>query len=306
MSHLSEYKRAMGKNPETSDRVIQSLKDFRGTLPYDKNNRTIDIHFGQRKLFVSEVDFFEQTRQYWENMPNLIVLYIGSAAGTHINLISQMYPELTFHLYDEVAFDAGLRDKKNVVIYQEYFYKEQAERYDDKNVVFISDIRGLDIGQFKQSGIDNEKKCDEVVMRDNAVQVSVYQSLKNPIAGLFKFRLPYHEEKVKFFRGDIRLQCWNSMASTETRLIVIGKGKLTDYDCKEYEAKMHFFNIKKRFMVYPTSHLVNPYPCACLNCVREQEIFALYVSNTKVNGFRSVAELNKKISWITRKPLFRR
>jgi hypothetical protein len=68
---------------------------------------------------------------------------------------------------------------------------------------------------------------------------------------MFKFRLPWDDEKTEYLNGDIYIQPYPPATSTETRLI-IGKNAGTKiYDNRKYEEQLFYFNNQVRPMDFP-------------------------------------------------------
>jgi len=61
-----------------------------------KEPKTV-CHWGQRKLLLSEIELL--TLHGSQNNP---VVYPGSASGTHITRLAEMFPAHQFHLYDQL------------------------------------------------------------------------------------------------------------------------------------------------------------------------------------------------------------
>lgn len=116
-----------------------------GRTPYRRrtNEEKMSIHWGQRKLLMSEIQFFTL---YWDPkvIPNPLCVYAGAASGVHIGILSKMFPSFTFHLYDPSKFEIKETDKIKIFTGpdQGYFTDEVAQKYAGRNdIFFISDIR---------------------------------------------------------------------------------------------------------------------------------------------------------------------
>lgn len=182
-------------------------------------------HLGQRKLLIAEIAFL-----VYNNNCDTIV-YAGAGPGVHMKEIAVLFPKKMFYLYDPRPFAPELKDFKNLVLFQDYFTDESASYYGSKfkNVLFISDIR--------TSGNDFE---GEVMF--NLTQQMKWCELIKPYMASLKFRLPFNCDKsIKYYDGQIRLQAWVGIDSAETRLWTNCQN-LIEYDCKEYEEKMFYFN----------------------------------------------------------------
>jgi hypothetical protein len=174
-----------------------------------KNEITTNIHFGQLKLLMSEIQFL--TRYY--NGEKALVVYAGAAPGQHFPLLSKYFPNIIFHLHDPAPFRIG--SSKKIKIFNQYFTDEVAEGYrGKKNIYFISDIR-RDPG-----GRDTEK----MIIEDNEWQ-KTWLEIIGPKQALLKFHIPYpgtiKSEKYKYLDGEVYAQCFAPRSSTETRLVPI-------------------------------------------------------------------------------------
>ena len=89
-NHLNEVKKAY------SFSRILNPKSRR--MKYIFSDKKRDIHNGQRKLLMSEIEFLVNNYQ-----EKVIVLYIGASAGVgsiHTYTLINMFPEFEYHLYD--------------------------------------------------------------------------------------------------------------------------------------------------------------------------------------------------------------
>jgi len=246
------------------------------------------VHWGQRKLLLSEIEFFTF---YWDStlIPNPLCVYAGAAPGTHITLLSKMFPAFTFHLYDPSKFDITETDK--IRIFNEYFTEDVAKRYSGRtDVFFVSDIRtadyksiqrehltkhgitefdkeGAPIGPFdlivmslREAETANEDKIwGDMNMQQNWVQIM------NPEHALLKFRLPYaidgKDRIVQYLKGIVYWQPWAPQTSTETRLKPIrnksGIYDLADWSILEYEQWSFHHNVVDREENYYTNIFIH-------------------------------------------------
>ena len=232
----------MNIKPECSMK-IQFFPDIIETAPYTakvaqfflKNRR----HYGQRKLCITELYFMSE----YANLSNLVI-YVGSAPCSHLSIILDFFPKHIFHLYDSRDFDIPKKyiDSGQVVIYQKYFTDIECEMYKNKNILFISDIRGEDP--------NNETQ----IISDQTMQKNWILNMK-PIKSMLKFKCLYgHQEecsrqlketkscKMEYLDGKLLLQPWAPLTSTETRLIIDQYPKMKMYDCIDYEDKFAYHN----------------------------------------------------------------
>lgn len=202
------------------------------------------VHWGERKLLINEIEFLSL---FWKpsELPTPQCVYIGAAPGTHIDLLAQMYPEITFHLYDPRDFainDKNSGGPKNTIIYtgeQGFFTETTAQKWAGRNdVIMISDIRS--------EGMEgrNTKDFEQAIIRDMKQQEQWYRIMRPRIASL-KFRLPYYTpESIKEFPyldGYVLKGIWSPASSTETRLVPIGEF-IRVWDISWYEQALAYHN----------------------------------------------------------------
>lgn len=217
--------------------LIYKYSQLTERMPYEevKNKECVSkkMHLGQLKLFMSEILFLSKVSKSGN-----IVLYVGSAEGYHISMLSDMFPDLEYHLWDPNKFK--LSPRKNIKLFNNFFTDDDAKNYskNGNNILFISDIRNSDIA--KKTTVE---EIDDLIIDDNDKQIRWVQTIK-PIASYLKFRLPYKAGKSKYFDGKIYLQPYSPI-STETRLMS-NKYDLIEYDNIEFDEKMAYFNCNIR------------------------------------------------------------
>lgn len=191
------------------------------------------IHLGQLKLLMLEIYFLTKYAKDGHK-----VLYVGSADGEHINLLVKFFPKLTFDLWDNRQFK--IKESERVKIYNELFTTQDAKKYvkDGKNILLISDIRNVGIGDAYKNGGFEEAKI--IKNKDNELQLEWVKKIK-PYATSLKFSLNYVEGKTEYLDGNIYLQPFNSIGE-ETRIITRDYNKMTIYDDEQYDNKLSCFN----------------------------------------------------------------
>lgn len=223
-----------------------------------KNEYRKILKWGQRKLTIGAIQFFNH---YWDPVkhPNPKCVYVGAAPGLTIITLSKLFPQIEWHLYDTTPFPKGVRDIKNVHIYEAYFEDKDVETWKgEKSVFFISDIRNKEYDN--TTGPDKKWTNEAIVINDMKKQEKwVY--LINPVSALLKFRLPWIGDpndkvnkgfyKTKFgifpyISGHVLLQSWLGPTSTEGRLVPVrnsqGEYYSNPWDCVEYENFMYYHN----------------------------------------------------------------
>jgi hypothetical protein len=220
---------------------------------FGKRRRYPGLHLGQRKLLLSEVYFLTKYGNAGDT-----ILYVGAAPGDHIPILVELFPEFNFYLYDPVFFKKQLLMIDRITTYNQLFTNVDAQRWAsggdlhtlhvNKNLLFISDIRS-NIG-----GIEKEQAVYE-----NMNWQKEWIEIINPFMSMVKFRFPYDRQGAyEYLKGDVFLQIWAPLDSTETRLIVSGVGKealdengcfsypMKVYDPIKYESQLFYINIVLR------------------------------------------------------------
>jgi hypothetical protein len=206
------------------------------------------IHWGQRKLLLTEIEFLTTYGNADQTCKKKYVIYVGGAPGTHIIYLSKLFPDVCFELYDPRVFDNRLLKNDKIKIHQQFFTDKTADEWKsvnhkDKDILFISDIRTA-------SSEFSEEKFEACVKDDNIKQMNWYNIIK-PIFTMFKFRLPYNsDELTEYLDGEIYIQPYAPATSTETRLIIGANAPLKKYNNRIYEEQLCYFNKYERSLSY--------------------------------------------------------
>lgn len=238
----------------------------------DKANLS-KCHWGQRKLFFSELEFLVMAAKHY-NLSECVVLYVGSAPGIHINLLIEMFPMLKWLLYDPREF---IIDKKHVnsgavEIHtgEDGFYVDATTKkvlknpfIKDKKILFMSDIR---------KATDDDNVASELVSQQrwiielNAEMFILkmrfpfftdkmwdydYSDIKDKI--IYDRNVKLEKNNFFYLDGFIQTQIYAPAYSAETRLIsrkVNDKYEMKIYDMKQYSDQMLYFNEVDRLKIY--------------------------------------------------------
>jgi hypothetical protein len=276
--------------------------------PFDDNNRILSdtiprmqyyqrkghikstMHWGQRKLLMSEIEFLTNFGE-----PSRTVLYVGAAPGTHINYLATLFPDLNFVLVDPREFHAKPTEKIQII--QEFFTDEMAYKYRGCGVLFISDIRTASWQNMDQEDVE------EYVEKDNIAQMR-WHGILRPLRSMLKFRLPWSWEPVfrRYLDGDVCLPVWGPQTTTETRLVPLACPDqlikeaaeertnlnqareenplhwcaMKTYDCLAYQEQMFCFNTVTRVTYYEHNVKGNGLD-HCYDCRAEIHILAKYL-----------------------------
>jgi len=251
-----------------------------------------NIHLGQRKLLLSEIQLL--TRYYQENKSDPVIVYVGAAPGTHLILLSELFPKVSFILFDGAKFDKKLHEYPKIFEIHEgddgFVTTDSINKLKIilkkkdllTNLLFVCDIR---------LGKEDKEEFEKGVLENMYAQQEWMEILKPKISFL-KFRIPYnlkHGEKFNYTTGEILYGIWPTPLSGETRLLVRREdiGKKINYDFEKYEQVMFFHNKYERsycFNYYNEipSNIINlinsknnPY-CPCYDCLSELQILNKY------------------------------
>jgi hypothetical protein len=265
----------------------------------NKNN----VHLGQRKLALSEIQVITT---FYKEFPDIhpIILYIGSAPGSHMLLLHKLFPKVKFILYDGAKFNTVLNYYPNAFeIHQKFvdvnLIKElKKTRLDitSDRLIFISDIRSSD---------NDPVKFENGVQRDLLLQQE-WVKILHPALSLLKFRFPYNisDDKYPYMKGDIYFQIWAPVYSAETRLLVRQKdiNKVKKYSIKKYEDTLFFHNKYDRVYCYSDKYIdpiIRPFIyksnlyCPCYDCIGELNILCDYCQIMKKDIKMIVYEIDK-------------
>ena len=279
------------KRPLKLKTIVDIKKSKKET--YDPAYRSLtNVHMGQRKLLLSEMQLLTTYYKAYKEHPTL--LYVGAAPGTHLLFLNELFPNVSFVLYDGGRFDMRLKQYQKVFKVHEgkdgFFTTDVCKEIKDKykNLVFVCDIR---------LGSNNAAKFQEGVARDMELQKEWVKILQ-PTLSLLKFRLPYtmkHGDKLKYIKGDIMYQVWPKPQSGETRLLVkqsdVNKNK--SYDFQEYEESMFYHNKYQRAVCYKQDESFKKYTnyCPCYDCMAELTIIQDYMKYCKPIYIRDMDQI---------------
>lgn len=277
------------------DRIINIDKAPKETYRERKEEFKTVTHIGQRKLLIMEIEFLTN----WAE-PGDIVIYAGAAHGGHHEILSLLFKDVLFLLYDPGDFIIEENYNKviepgtmitNRKIFKEFFTDSVANYlrnlYKENRILFISDIRRMD------ANLPDEEK-DKSIKGDMESQMRWVQIL-NPTASLLKFRLLYTPGQMRYLDGFMYLQPWVGETSTETRLLVLDNHKFRLYDNTSNEQAMFYHNIHTRTTYYESiEDYDGKISCHCYDCVAELFILNKYAKkyNDKVDRLLNV--INKK------------
>jgi len=269
------YRHRTDKKPA---KIFRTLHDDMGCTEWARgmySTMKYNCHWGQRKLLFSEIEFFSVISKYIK-LSDFLVVYVGSASGIHIPLLKQLFPEISFLLYDPLPYVFSKLEDTIIKTGEEGWFgddklKEVLEIAKGKKIIFISDIR-----------VTPEEKT----IREDMINQQRWAIKLDSEFMLLKFRLPYTvienigvsfeynideikdkviidknnipEENLLYLDGHVYIQIYPPKFSTETRLLAKkikyckNKDKYSEkeqemylmkyHDYHKYECQMSHFN----------------------------------------------------------------
>ena len=214
-----------------------------GQSDYDKDATKNNLHIGQLKLLLSEL---QAIIYYMDTTLVKNIVYAGAARGFHIYVLAKLFPGITYHLYDiSEGWDKRLYELENVIINNHYFEDKDIKEWQERNeeIFFVSDISnlGAELEEDKKADMD---KFDALVSADMILQQEWVEQLK-PALSLLKFRLAcpdiVKEKTQRYLDGTVLRQIFARHSSTETRLLVKGLA-YRDWDLTTYDRMNAYFN----------------------------------------------------------------
>lgn len=248
-----------------------------------------NYHWGQLKLYYSELEFICIVANKYD-LNKCVIVYVGAAAGNHIEHLEKLFPELHWLLIDPATFAIKTSDKIDIWTGNKGFFKDESipDVFDhpfvkkSDYILFISDIR--------------TETTEDTIHREMINQQRWLVKLKAQM-GMLKFRLPYTipggrtewvydtsdlkgyikqlrgkkntPHKMYYLDGQIFTQLFPPQYSTEMRLIVEknpdGLFHMKNYDTVDYEEKCLYYNVKIRqsHVTYKDSELLTKHILGC-------------------------------------------
>ena len=237
-------------------------------IPRRRGEILSTLHLGQRKLLLSEIG----TLLLANPSVQYTVVYAGAAPGIHTPLLSDLFPNMVFHLYDPAPFKIAETDR--IKLFNSYFTDNHALLYTFvPNLVFVCDIR---------------RTVDEWFVWEDMLAQQRWHDLMCPVLTSLKFRLPWPGDHgvlehgntaVEYLDGDIHFPIWGRQNTTECRLVIEKDrhlGRKRRYDCLVYEEEMCYFNRVIRPSIHRWQRLRFDGLDVCYDCASEVRLLARY------------------------------
>lgn len=306
------------------------LADAAPRVPYQNNAATASfekpllkgLHFGQRKLMLSEVEFCVEVARQMEarykaaaGAKKALIVYAGAACGLHLPFLFSMFPAFDFVLIDPAPFCAQVkeiaaRDESCVleliedICTPELCLRLRRSYCETHDIYLVSDIRS---GQ--PTGMSLNQEHTDMIQQDNNTQREWCFSLEVQ-AAMLKFHPPYPAvkdagaahfsamdttaEEYVYLDGTALLGVWAPKSSSEVRLVVVGPftrgyaAPTRRYYCTAHEERCYAYNISGRYEK---------------DCAAERLILQSYL-DAFPGTYESVEHLSRLLSERLEYPLF--
>eukprot|EP00668_Euglena_longa_P030094 GGOE01037502.1.p1 GENE.GGOE01037502.1~~GGOE01037502.1.p1 ORF type:complete len:542 (-),score=125.61 GGOE01037502.1:215-1672(-) len=186
------------------------------------------LHFGQRKLLLSEVEFLSQWfADHPSAVPDTLCVYAGAADGRHLPLLFALFPFVRWFLADPNPLHPSVTQRRFpqvVEILADFFTDDVclriSQQFPTATILLISDIR---VGDPRL--LASEENTAQI-MADNQQQAG-WVRLLNARRSLLKFHPPYphmtpfpEDAYIQYLAGTVYSGVWAPRSSTEVRLMV--------------------------------------------------------------------------------------
>ena len=251
------------------NKFFREITDDYGRLPWSSDKTSYgQCHWGQRKLLYSEIEFLLYCAEH-TNLSTCVVLYVGSAPGTHINILIQMFPMVRWLLYDPRKFDINRKyiDSGAVEIHtgnDGFFTDAHIQKVldnpftKDKKILFVSDIR---FNTYEKQIFEENINQQKWLIKLNAFAYILKLRMMYDYKKKFEYDISDIKDKLDmsnlvvpnnligkflYLDGHTVTQLYAPIYSCEGRLFgKIGsdnKYKCKYYDYEKYEEHMMYFN----------------------------------------------------------------
>jgi hypothetical protein len=217
------YKEISSSTALVNKSPIIKFDDIAKRMHYRNNLRSYaNLHNGQRKLFISELQFLTNIYDKLDSSKTYYVVYAGAAPAHHTYFLSTFFTNIKYILIDPAKFELmldrdlchtdlpfGTRGYKylyskynkqfesepphtwidiiknsnnGIFLIENYMSDEYAKLFKELSPIFISDIR--------TNEKDSESPTDLDLLWNSAMQYN-WACIMQPIACMFKFRIPF-------------------------------------------------------------------------------------------------------------------
>lgn len=257
------------KNGSVTEETLKRILDDECEMsPYSRSVPRNVRHAGQLKLLLSEIEFLTPYKN-----ESVTLVYAGAAPGIHIPRLVCLFPLIRFILIDPNKSMMSTMNMNNVTVLECEMTDNLAAALKGKygtRTLFVSDVR---VGPASERELDIDQQIR--IHRDMLAQMQWF-SILDPMAGMFKFRLPWNmEPSTEYLDGLIHLPVFGRFLTHESRLVVQRGAGMKTYNNSRYEGQMAHFNQKLRTAIYPGGR--------CYDCTVFRYIIRKYLEKSAVD-----------------------
>jgi len=220
-----------------------------------------------------------------------VVLAVACRPGTQWQLASSLYPQVHFHLVDDVPL--SVTSQGNVTVHS-------LAKLTTDDIVALAARIGIDPGvtllytdlYTAMPKATSEEAVEKANLRDMVAQTRWAHALR-PAKTSMRLRLPYGKGKTELPRGRVYLPLWGPATTTECRLVIDRESldaQYYAYDNTVVEQQLFFHNSVARRVAH-IQYFDLPGMDHCFDCASELAIFARYVELTKANVRSQAAQV---------------
>ena len=251
------------KNMYFQDNIKFKLDDNFPKLEYQnrRHRPSSTLHIGQIKLFLTTLQFLTK---YVPKNKETHILYPGSAYGYNIHILSKLFPNCYWYLIDPLPYYKQLYNNDKILHMSNTFFTDKDAEFfknklKNKFTIFICDIRN--------TFADKDWNIHEIrIDKDMSYQYN-WCKIFNANISFLKFRIPRFTNEYTYLNGELFIQPFSPITSTETRLVVHKNAKDKIYYLDDYEDKMYYHNRILRVCNYSKLHNYKyKFFCNCFDC----------------------------------------
>eukprot|EP00466_Bigelowiella_natans_P002175 jgi/Bigna1/44341/e_gw1.93.28.1 len=218
-------------------------------------------HWAQRKTVVQEIEFLTKYAKQGD-----YIVYIGAAPAMHFNYLVELFPTLTWELYDLPENKYHIEPSESVRIHTSMLTEDDLKAWAEsrENVLLISGLKPK-----------NERNRDAIYAYLD-MQETVYKAIQ-PRKALLRFELPWGKGRKRYLDGRLYLPVWGTQTSLKTYLVPYGVDKQKNWDLNEYEEWMFYFNTVHRVQYYRHNLYGLRGVDHCYDCASEEFILRMYL-----------------------------
>jgi len=237
-------------------------------------NRKKNIHRGQWKLLISEIQFL--TSELSSLSQTALCVYVGACSGkgeSHLPFLMQMFPATKWLLCDPLFDEYNLEpfepliEKGRVSIYTGSCTEETARAMNDYMLHNVQNEMSSLLDQIRAreceltlfiSDLRSENADELTILNDMQLQYNIFHTLSHANSAILKFRPPYpdtsqsiihpmfRDNVLTYPTGKIYWSVFGGVQTTETRIHIKQHSKMGYYDCSVYEQILYAFNMLER------------------------------------------------------------